>query len=189
MSKQQKSKLDQFTERLDVWFGVEKQTIPWVQEQLRLDGCSVSSGRLSEWWKAREKVLQRQKILSDITSGAEHCREIDSAFAKNPAPHLETVIKVFKVLIMQLATKGTADPEMLQLANSLTITVCGFIAGQTKASFKERELTIEEQKFAETKKADQAKALEFCLEEAKAFPEVQDLFKAAFAALKKAKAK
>ena len=189
MSKQQKSKLDQFAERLDEWFGVEKKTIAQVQEQLRLDGCSVSSGRLSEWWTAREKVFNTRQILGDITSGAEHCREIDSAFAKNPAPHLETVIKVFKVLIMQLATKGTAEPEFLKLADQLSRTAIEFISGQTKAAFKERELTIEEQKFAESKKDEQTKALEFCLEEAKKFSAVQELFRAAFAALKKAKAK
>jgi hypothetical protein len=189
MSKQVKSKLDQFTERLDEWFGVEKKTIAEVQEQLRLDGCSVSAGRLSEWWTAREKVLNTRRVLGDITSGAQHCREIDQALAKNPAPELETLIKIFKVLVMQLATKGTADPDMLQLANNLTITVCGFISGQTKAAHKERDLKIAEQKFAESRKDEQTKALEACLEEARQFPAVQELFKAAFAALKKAKAK
>ncbi len=34
----------------------------------------------------------------------------------------------------------------------------------------------------------QTKALEFCLDEARKYPEVQEQFKAAFAALKKAKA-
>ena len=189
MSKQVKSKLDQFTDRLDVWFGVEKKTIAQVQEQLRLDGCSVSSGRLSEWWTAREKVLTQRRVLGDITSGAEHCREIDQAFAKNPAPQLETVIKVFKVVIMQLATKGTAEPEFLKLADQLSRTAIEFISGQTKAAFKERELKIEEAKFSESKKDEQTKALEACLEEAKAYPSVQELFKAAFIALRKARSK
>jgi|GEM_PF-6845574 len=59
--------------------------------------------------------------------------------------------------------------------------------GKTKAHFKEREVTLAEQKASEAKKSDQQKALEFCLEEAKPFPEVIEMFKRAFAALKQAK--
>jgi hypothetical protein len=62
------------------------------------------------------------------------------------------------------------------------------VTGKSKAHFKEREVTLAEQKAAEAKKTDQEKALEFCLEAAKSFPEVQKLFTAAFGALKKAKA-
>lgn len=42
-------------------------------------------------------------------------------------------------------------------------------------------------KQVEAKKSDQERALDRCLAEAKGFPEVQDMFRAAFAALKKAK--
>lgn len=56
-------------------------------------------------------------------------------------------------------------------------------AGIAKKVGEDREA----ERFAEARKDEQAKALEYCLEEAKKFPEVQDLFKAAFAALKKAR--
>jgi hypothetical protein len=45
-------------------------------------------------------------------------------------------------------------------------------------------LHIEREKLAEAKKTNQEKALELCLDETKAFGEVQDLFRAAFARLK-----
>ena len=45
-------------------------------------------------------------------------------------------------------------------------------------------LHIEREKLAEVKKTNQEKALELCLHETKAFREVQDLFRAAFAQLK-----
>jgi hypothetical protein len=61
--------------------------------------------------------------------------------------------------------------------------------GRTKGAHKERQVALAEQKHVETKKDDGAKALEYCLEEAKQFPAVQELFKVAFAALRKAKAK
>ena len=62
------------------------------------------------------------------------------------------------------------------------------VTGKTKASFKEREVALAEQKAAELKKSDQQKALEACLADAKEFPDVLEMFKSAFAALKKAKA-
>jgi hypothetical protein len=45
-------------------------------------------------------------------------------------------------------------------------------------------LHIEHEKLAEAKKTNQEKALELCLDETKAFREVQELFRAAFAQLK-----
>ena len=47
----------------------------------------------------------------------------------------------------------------------------------------------EAQWYADAKRADEEKAMERCLAEARAFPEVRALFGAAFAALKKAKSK
>ena len=186
MSKQQKSKLDQFAPTL-LEMDDAKKTLAEMRAWLKEESCNVDLSTLSRFLESARSERSQSRILGQITSGAEHCREIDQAFVKNPAPHLETVIKVFKVLIMQLATKGTAEPEFLKLADQLSRTAIEFISGQTKAAFKERELTIEEQKFAESKKDEQTKALELCLEDAKAYPAVQELFKAAFSALRKAK--
>lgn len=83
----------------------------------------------------------------------------------------------------EAAAKGDRD-GFLDVANLDLAEV----TGKSKASFKEREVTLAEQKAAEAKKSEQQKALEMCLEEAKQFPEVEQLFKDAFAALKKAKA-
>jgi len=151
-SKQKPSKLDPFAERLDQWFGVDKKTIAEVQEQLRLDGCEVSAGRLSEWWSERQSALQQQEILGRIVSGARRSQEIEEAFAKNPAPELETLIKLQRVLVLQLSTQGAADPGMVKLADQLTNTVIQYVSGRTKAEFKGRELKLAEEKFQ----------LEFC---------------------------
>ena len=64
-----------------------------------------------------------------------------------------------------------------------------FILGlQTfKADSRDARLQLEREKFLESKKHYQSRALEYCLEYAKAYPEVLELFRAAFAALKKAK--
>lgn len=56
-----------------------------------------------------------------------------------------------------------------------------------KFSLSAASLLLKGDKQFDAKKTDQQRALEFCLEEAKGFPDVQELFKAASAALKKAK--
>jgi hypothetical protein len=187
MSKQIKSKLDPFAETL-LSMNDEGKTLGEIVAWLKQEGVSVSFSRLSEFLESLRSARSQKQILGDIVSGSAKCREIDEAFRKNPAPELESIIKLLKVLIMQLATSGLADKESLKLADQFTRTALEFISGQTKAIFKEREVSLAEDKAAEAKKSDQQKALELCLDEAKQLPEVQQLFKAAFAALAKAKA-
>ena len=91
-------------------------------------------------------------------------REVEKQFSKNPAPELETLIKLHRVLIMKLSTAGNADPEFLKLADQLMRTAMEFVSGQTKARFKERELKVSEEKL-ELVKFDAAKlALKFAAE-------------------------
>ena len=143
MSKQQKSKLDQFTERLDEWFGVEKKTIAQVQEQLRLDGCSVSSGRLSEWWHSRQRQKMQAALLSQITTGANQVKAVEKAWGQNPPPELSAIIKLHRTLIWKLATEGTVAPEMLELVSGLMKSVVDF----DKLNLKREEFSLAKDKF------------------------------------------
>lgn len=144
MSKAKESKLDPFAERLDEWFGVEKKTLKEVQAQLALDGCSVSLSRLSEWWEARTQQKAEERLLSQIASGAQQCKEVERQFASNAAPELDTLIKLHRTLVLQMSTHAAADPRMLKLADASLRTVMEFVSGQTKAHHKERELAIAE---------------------------------------------
>jgi hypothetical protein len=190
MSKKIESKLDRYADALlEMESAKPPQTLADMQKWLAAEGVTVVQSTISRFLESLRSSRAQERLLELVTSGTERCTQVDEAFAENPAPELESLIKLFKTLIFDLTTKGAVQPEMLTLANNLTITVCGYLSGLTKAAFKERELTIEEQKFADSKKDEQTKALEFCLEEAKAFPPVQEMFRAAFAALTKAKAK
>ena len=188
MSKQKASKLDQFAETLLEMDDATK-TLADIQAWLKQEGVTVSVGRLSEYLQSLRSRRLQSRMLGQIASGAQQCAEVEKQFKKNPAPELETLIKLHRVLILQLSTKGNANPEFLKLSDQLTNTVINCISAKTKAHFKEREVTLAEAKAAETKKDEQTKALELVLEDAKQFPAVQELFKAAFAALRKAKAK
>jgi hypothetical protein len=185
MSKPQKSKLDPHAESL-LSLELEGKTLPEMIQWLRGEGVTVAASTLSVYLSALRDSRREQSLLAQITTGARQSKEVKAAFEKNPAPELDTLIKLVRVLIMQLSTGGVDNPEMLKLADQLTNTVLNFITGQTKAAHKEREVTLAEQKAIEAKKEDGAKALEYALEESKGTP-AEELFRQAFAALKKAK--
>lgn len=119
------SKLDGYSARLQEWF-LSGKTLKEAQEQLALDGCSVSLGRLSEWWQSRQASMQEEALLKQIASGAAQCREVEEQFAKAPAPEFDTLIKLHRVLILKLSTQGNADPEMLELVNRMMKPVVQF---------------------------------------------------------------
>ncbi|MDE1907216.1 MAG: hypothetical protein KGH75_12280 [Rhodospirillales bacterium] len=143
MSKEKKSKLDQFAERLDGWFGVEKKTISEVQKELALDGCSVSAGRLSEWWAERQRQHMQQSLLAQISIGANQVKEVEQAWGKNPPPELSTLIKLHRTLIWKLTTAGNVDPELLGLVSGLMKSAMEF----DKLVVKKSELELTRQKF------------------------------------------
>ncbi|MDE2099100.1 MAG: hypothetical protein KGL39_17735 [Patescibacteria group bacterium] len=124
MSKQKQSKLDAYAERLTEWFtpkdkGGQGLTLAEAREQLRLDGCSVSLSRLSDWWAEQQSRRQQEQLLARITTGSQQIRDVEQEFAKNPAPALETLIKLHRVLILRLSTEATDDTEKLELVNRM----------------------------------------------------------------------
>lgn len=147
MSKEQKSKLDPFAASIDEWFGEQKLTIKEVVAKLAEDGVSISQSQLSVWWRERQGKRMEAELLGRIASGARQCKEVEAQFAKNAAPELETIIKLNRVMVMQLATQGRADPKMLMLADQLTRTAMEFVSGQTKAKIESEKLTLARAKF------------------------------------------
>jgi hypothetical protein len=81
--------------------------------------------------------------------------------------------------------------EVLKRSYARAMATGDFAAGRKTIvqDLNTKKVALDEQKAIDAKKDDQARALEFCLEEAKKYPDVQEMFKAAFAALRKAKAK
>jgi hypothetical protein len=142
-SKQKPSKLDQHAERLDRWFGEEKQTIEWVREQLHLDGCDVSSGRLSEWWSARQLWHTQQRILQQITTSANQAKDVEKLFGDNPPPETETLIKLVRVLIMKFSTDANVDPGMSEVVFNMLKPVIKW----HEVLLKKEALGLERQKF------------------------------------------
>lgn len=183
--KAQPSKLDPYAETL-VNMELEGKTLKVMIKWLQEEGLTVSYSTLSEYLSGLRDQRREERLLAQITTGSRQRKQVEQAFAENPAPELETLIKLVRVMIMQLSTGGVDHPEMLKLADQMTNTVVTFLSAQTKAAFKQREVTLAEEKHLETKKDNATKALELCLEESKGTP-AEELFKRAFAALQQAK--
>jgi len=139
-----------------------------VKEWLALDGVKTSERALSEfcsWYALRQQVKRNESTV-------------------------ETLLAEFK------AASPDATPEKVQAVGQAFFSALALETQDIKPWFlaqqvalKKQQQDLDQQKFAESKKDEATKALEYCLDEAKQFPAVQDLFKAAFAALKKAKVK
>lgn len=180
--KQQKSILDPFAERLTQWFtpkeeGGDGLTLLQAQQQLDLDGCKISVGRLSEWWQAKQKRDADKQFFGTLANGSRMAKEVSAAFKENPPPEIQTLIGVVQSLIMTLQVKGEANPKYLEMADRLLTSVLEFARMQTTAGFE--KLKIEIRQAAEAR-AVQALALDrerFALElrKAAAFDQIKQL--------------
>jgi hypothetical protein len=165
MSKGTPSKLDRFTERLDEWFfyTAPAKTLAFAQEELRKDGCSVSVSQLSRWWQARQSQLAEEKLLNQITSGAQQVKQVRDEFSENAPPDLRMLIDLHRVLVLQMSTQAATNPEMIKLADQGLRTVMEFVSGETKARLKERELEQNDRRIKlleeKAKQADTAKGI------------------------------
>src|SRR5246127_423287 len=102
MKKHYPSKLDPFADQLDHWFGVENLTLAQAADRLHELGCDVSQGNLSHWCRVRRQRQGQEQLLGDITSGAQQCEQVEKEFAQNAAPDMETLLKLHRVLLLQL---------------------------------------------------------------------------------------
>jgi len=142
MSKQRASKLDPHAERLEEWFGAGV-TLEEAQRRLRELGCAVSRSRLGDWWQARMQARQQEALLRQIATGARQHQEVLREFARHPAPELETIIALHRVLILKLSTQANADPRLIELVGQMMRPVME----HARLVEKRRELELAEQKY------------------------------------------
>lgn len=114
MSKQRESKLDRHAPTL-LDMDAARKTLEEMRAWLKEEGCVVSLSSLSRFLESSRSRLLQEKLLAQITSGAQQCAAVEKQFGKNPAPELETLIKLQRVLILNLSTQANADPELMKL--------------------------------------------------------------------------
>lgn len=158
MSKAKKSKLDPHSAELERWFD-DKITLAEacarLQERYQL---SVSPSLLSDWWEKRQHQRLQDKVLDRISSGAHAVKAVEKQFAKDAPPEVETLIKLHRVLIMQLSLQATANPELLKTASDCMKPVMTYLKVQEQRAdrhLEERRLAILEQKAKQAEEAEQ----------------------------------
>jgi hypothetical protein len=62
----------------------------------------------------RQQRLQEQ-LLKQIELGAAHCAELERQFGQYPPPTQETLLKLYRVIILQLTAEAQTKPEVLKL--------------------------------------------------------------------------
>lgn len=139
--KSRASKLDRFASQL-ADLDAEKKTLAEMLAWLADEGCKVSASSLSVYLERLRSQRRQAALLAQIASGAQQSKEVEQQFAQNPAPQLETLIKLHRVIAMQLATQSVDHPELIEVANGLTKTVMDFASAQTKADLKKQEIAL-----------------------------------------------
>ena len=164
--KQRANKLDPFSGRIKEW-AAEGKTLAAMREQLKADGCSCSLSSLSDYLARCRQELLEANLFAQIASGGRMNREMDAAYAANPAPEIERLIQVSKTLVMSLQVKGVGDTKMLGLANSMQQTVLNYLSGRTRAELEARKIELAESKYRD-QVAERKRAIELEIGRARA---------------------
>ena len=157
----------------------EERSLDAIRAWLAADGLRVSRRALSEffsWYAARQDLQETSDLLETFE---EFTRKRNPDWSED---------KVRDVAIQFFMAHTVANKDVSKFV-FVTQLDQNERFGRTKAGFKERQVSLAERKEADEKRSDAEKALELCLDEAKKYPPIQEQFKAAFAALKKAKTK
>lgn len=142
MSKQRASKLDQYAEVL-MGMDAEKKTLAEMQAWLKAEGCTISPGALSSWLSGERSRRMQSALLAQIATGARTVKEVESEFAKHPAPGLETIAKMLRVFVLQLSTQANVQPELFELVTPLMKSVMDF----AKLELAGKEFSLAKDKF------------------------------------------
>ena len=142
MSKQRASRLDRFADTL-LALDAQHKTLSEMQAWLKGEGCEIAIGSLSSWLSGERQRRFQKTLLAQIASGAQAVKEVERQFEKNPAPGLETLIKLQRVILLQLSTQANTDPSALELiGNSFRA-----VMDSEKLKLKREELALAKDKF------------------------------------------
>lgn len=96
----------------------------------------------------------QQKLLDEIELASRHCVELERQFGKHPAPRLETLIKVYHALVLNLSVREKSTPAQLRQLRDLMKPVLDWAQLQEKR--KQRQLA--EQKYHDQVEAGKSAA-------------------------------
>ena len=69
---------------------------------------------------------------SSKVQGAQQCEQVEKEFAENAAPDMETLLRLHRVLLLQLSTQASADPQLIKLVNQSMRTMLEYTQQQSR---------------------------------------------------------
>ena len=127
--------LQDHAELLDQWLEQDQLSMSAARRRLAKLGCTVSAGELRLWQAARRQEL----LLGQIARCARECREVEQQLDHYPAPELETIIKLHRVLLLKFSAEANVAPEMLKFVKELMKPVMDWARLQEKRKDRETE--------------------------------------------------
>jgi hypothetical protein len=127
--------------------------------------------------KATATSRRRRQLLEQIGVAAQLCREVEQEFGQEPAPVLETLIKLHRMLVMNLAGAMRAKPNAgdMRLLTSLMKAVMEF----GRIEEKRADRAFAETKYQESLRTKLDAGLEAVGDALKANPEALGLYRQA----------
>ena len=84
--------------------------------------CRAATGpdpELAAELTAEQAQLAQDRLLERIGESAALCRQLEARLRRDPAPELETIIKLYRVLVLTLSTELRAAPQLRHLVLAL----------------------------------------------------------------------
>lgn len=88
-------------------------------------------------FSAEEARRLQESLLARIAQGATLCREVEAQLRQNPAPELETIIKLYRVLLLRLSAEIQAVPDLRHLVSTLLKPVMDWARLEEKRKHRE----------------------------------------------------
>jgi hypothetical protein len=150
------------------------------------NGREISEQNLSEWKQGgHQDWLARQEAVACARELAGDASELAEAADGSLADHLSVVLSARYAALVS-GWNGEMDDEFRRKVRALR-TLCQDIAELRRGDHTAERLRLDLDRFAETSKADEVRALEAVIEEVNQWPDVRQAFKDAFALLRQRK--
>jgi len=113
------SVLAPFEDKLEQWFEEEGMQAKEVQRELEKVGCRVLLTTLYSWWSRFRQRRQEKEVLTHISDSTRQWRKYEAAFDKNSSPPIEHLLKLLRVVLLELNSKVKPDAATLRLIPGL----------------------------------------------------------------------
>jgi hypothetical protein len=174
--KQRRSKLAPFQETL---FQMEAatNTLAEMQSWLAAQGITISTVAISKFLACRRRRRWREELLGKIAGAARPAEEARAALQTNPAPELDTLIKLSRILVFEQTSQLVTTPELNRQARETTKMVLNYINRQSRLVSKEKIAPLAERTAALRQAAAHEKTLTAILAQIKENPALLELFR------------